>query len=146
MKPLVHGAVRQPITVAVGVVLVVLAGLVAFTSVPIQLGAPGRLDRGLGAYDAPVEIESDILEEQEDVLADIDSLVSMISTARTGSARSATRTGTDIDEAVAAVDQKLIQVPFYPDGVNPVIETRIRNRSITSPGRRGSVLRRRHPR
>jgi HAE1 family hydrophobic/amphiphilic exporter-1 len=131
VKFLVDGSVRQPITVAVGVILALLAGVVAFTSVPIQL-AP-QVDSTVVTVQTqwpnatPEEIESDILEEQEDVLADIDSLISMIGTARTGSAeiRLQFRTGINIDDAVAAVDQKLAQVPFYPDGVsNPVIENR----------------------
>lgn len=124
MKLLVDGSVRQPITVSVGVILALLAGLVAFTSVPIQL-AP-QVDstvisvRTSWPIATPDEIESDIIQEQEDVLADIDGLTSMISTARTGSAeiRLEFQTGTDINDAVAAVDQKLAQVPFYPDGVN----------------------------
>ena len=131
MITLIKKSVEQPITVAVGVVLALLAGAVAFSQVPIQL-AP-EVSSTVVAVETqwpnatPSEIEADIIEQQEDALSDINNLQSMISTARLGSAalRLEFRTGTDIDAAVALVDQKLAQVPFYPDGVsNPTIDGR----------------------
>ena len=131
MKLLTDGSVQQPITVAVGVVLAILAGLIAFTRVPIQL-APQVASTVITVNTfwpnaTPLEVESDIIEEQEAVLANIEGLESIISTASRGSGeiRLSFRTGTDIDEAAAAVDQRIAQVPFYPDGVsNPEIEKR----------------------
>jgi len=120
---LVQIAVRQPITVAVGVVLAILAGVVAFTRVPVQL-APDVESVVVNIETrwenaAPFEVESDIVEEQEEVLANLEGLTSMISTCRRGEGeiRLEFRTGTDIASAVAQVDQKLAEVPFYPDGV-----------------------------
>ena len=67
----------------------------------------------------PLEIESEIIEEQEARLGQIPGLVSMTSTAGNGSAeiRLEFENGTDIDDKMAEVDQKLAQVPFYPANV-----------------------------
>ena len=108
-----------------------MAGVVAFARVPVQL-AP-QVESTVIAVNTswpnatPSEIEADIIEQQEDALSDLDNLASMISTARLGSAelRLEFRTGTNIQDALAEVDQKLSQVPFYPDGVsNPEVDGR----------------------
>lgn len=122
-------AVRQPITISVGVILSLLAGLVAFREVPIQMTP--SVDSAVVAITtywenaAAAEVESDVIEEQEQRLGDLSGLVSMtsISRAGAGSIRLEFMTGTDINEALAEVDQKLSEVPRYPDGVNePEIE------------------------
>ena len=129
MNRLIEQAVKQPITVAVGVILAVLAGLLAGSRVPIQMTP--TVDSVVVSVStfwenaSAAEIESDVIEEQEERLSELTGLVSMtsVSQAGSGSIRLEFRTGTDIRQAVAEVDQKLGEVPGYPVGVDePVIE------------------------
>ena len=129
MNRLIEQAVKQPITVAVGVILAVLAGLLAGSRVPIQMTP--TVDSVVVSVStfwenaSAAEIESDVIEEQEERLSELTGLVSMtsVSQAGSGSIRLEFRTGTDIRHAVAEVDQKLGEVPGYPVGVDePVIE------------------------
>ncbi|MEM9828421.1 MAG: efflux RND transporter permease subunit [Planctomycetota bacterium] len=126
---LIKTSVSQPITISVGVVLSLIAGMVALRSVPIRMApevdsvviAVGTAWENASAE----EIESDVIEEQEKYLGDVSNLVSMTSIARSGrgAVRLQFRTGTNIDEAMAEVDQKLSEVPRYPVGVDePEVE------------------------
>lgn len=126
---LIEYCVRQPVTVAVGVGLALLAGVLAFTSVPVQMNP--EVDSVVisvatnweGA--SAEEIESDIVEEQEKVLSDITGLASLTSNSKAGqgTVRLEFVTGTNIDEAKAEVLQKLDEVPGYPPNViQPVVE------------------------
>ena len=129
MNSLVDIAVKQPITITVGVILAVLSGLLAGTRVPVQMtptvdsvvvSVSTRWENASAA-----EIESDVIEQQEGRLGDITGLVSMtsVSQAGAGQIRLEFRTGTEIDAAIAEVDQKLSEVPGYPAGVDePEIE------------------------
>lgn len=129
MDRLIALAVKQPITVTVGVILAVLSGLMAGTRVPVQMtpsvesvvvSVNTRWENASAA-----EIESDVIEQQEERLGDIAGLISLtsISQAGAGQVRLEFRTGTGIDAAIAEVDQKLSEVPGYPDGVDePQVE------------------------
>lgn len=121
--------IRQPVTVAVGVGLSILAGVLAFTSVPVQMKP--EVDSVVISVNtnwesaSAEEIESDIVEEQEKVLGDIAGLASMTSNSKAGqgTVRLEFITGIDIDEAMAEVLQKLDEVPGYPENVlQPVVE------------------------
>ncbi|MEM9347176.1 MAG: efflux RND transporter permease subunit [Planctomycetota bacterium] len=124
MNRLIELAVKQPITVAVAVILAVLAGVLAATRVPVQMTP--SVDSTVIAVTtswenaSAAEIESDVIEQQEERLGDISGLVSMTSTSQAGrgQVRLEFVTGTDIDAALAEVDQKLSEVPGYPDGVD----------------------------
>ena len=126
---LVKISVEQPITVAVGVILSVLAGVMAFYRVPIQM-TPQVNSVVISATTfwenaTAQEIESDVIEPQEERLGDLSGLVSMTSNCQAGrgSIRLEFKTGTDIKKALAEVDLKINQVPTYPEGVDkPVIE------------------------
>ncbi|GAB5405653.1 MAG: hypothetical protein Aurels2KO_38840 [Aureliella sp.] len=126
---MIKASVSQPITIAVGVILSLMAGMVALRNVPIRMApevdsvviAVGTAWENASAE----EIESDVIEEQEKYLGDVANLTSMTSIARSGrgAIRLQFRTGTDIDEAMAEVDQKLSEVPLYPLGVDePEVE------------------------
>jgi len=126
---IVDYCIRQPVTVAVGVGLSLLAGILAFTSVPVQMKP--EVDSVVISVStnwesaSAEEIESDIVEEQEKVLGDIGGLASLTSNSQAGqgTVRLEFITGTDIDEAKAEVLQKLDEVPGYPTGVlQPVVE------------------------
>lgn len=126
---LIRQSVQQPITVAVGVILSVLAGILAFNRVPIQMTpevASVVISVSTNWENASAqELESDVIEQQERRLGDLSGLVSMTSVSQPGSGqiRLEFQTGTDIDAAMAEVDQKLAEVPSYPEGVDePQIE------------------------
>lgn len=126
---LVEYCIRQPISVAVGIGLALLAGAMAITSVPVQMKP--EVDSVVIAITtrwesaSAEEIESDIIEEQEKVLSNVTGLISMTSNSKAGhgSVRLEFETGTDLDEAKAEVLQKLDEVPGYPETVlQPVVE------------------------
>ncbi|KAA5537948.1 efflux RND transporter permease subunit [Roseiconus nitratireducens] len=125
----IKASVAQPITVAVGVVLSLIAGMVAFQNVPIRMAPEVDsvvISVGTAWENASAEeIESDVIEQQEAYLGDVSNLVSMTSISRSGrgAIRMEFRTGTVIDDAMAEVDQKLSEVPRYPEGVDePKVE------------------------
>ena len=120
----IKASVAQPITVTVAVILSLIAGMLAFRSVPIRM-APEVDSVVISVTTAwenasAEEIESDVIEQQEKYLGDVANLVSMTSIARAGRGgiRLQFRTGTNIDDAMAEVDQKLSEVPSYPLGVD----------------------------
>ena len=126
---LIQLAIRQPKTVAVGVILAVLGGLLALISVPVQMTPEVKSVvvsvTTLWENASPEEIESDIIDEQEQRLGNLSGLISMTSTSRAGAGelRLEFATGTDIDQAISSVAQRLDEVPGYPEGVlQPVIE------------------------
>lgn len=125
----VEQSVKQPITVAVGVILAVLAGVLAFHRVPIQM-TPEVESVVVSVSTAwenasAQEVESDVIEQQERRLGDLSGLVSMTSISQPGRGqiRLEFQTGTDIDAAMGEVDQKLSEVPSYPEAVDePQVE------------------------
>ncbi|MBW2404303.1 MAG: efflux RND transporter permease subunit, partial [Deltaproteobacteria bacterium] len=91
---------------------------------------------------APVEIETEILEPQEDVLKNVQGLTRMESTARmnSGSITLEFEVDTVIEEALVRVTNKLSQVPSYPDSARePVVQT------ANSAGPPLAVIAIRHP-
>lgn len=129
MQSLLASLIRQPITIAVGTLLAVFTGLLAITKVPVRM-TPEVSSVVIAVTTnwenaSSEEIESDIVEEQERVLGEVTGLASMTSTsaAGQGTIRLEFETGTDIDEALAEVLQKLDEVPGYPNGVlQPKVE------------------------
>jgi len=125
----IRGAIRQPVTVVVGVVLVFLSGIVALRRIPIQL-TPNVEDtiiavttRWEGA--SPDEIEQEIVDEQEERLQGIASLREMTSQSLQGIGRIRLEfaVGSDKDAALREVSDKLREVPEYPENADePVVE------------------------
>ncbi|MBL4771727.1 MAG: efflux RND transporter permease subunit [Planctomycetes bacterium] len=122
-------AVRQPKTVTVAVILALIGGLMAVLSVPIQMTPEVKsvviTVTTFWENASPEEVESDIVEEQEQRLGNLSGLVSMtsMSQASQGELRLEFITGTDIDSAIAKVAQRLDEVPGYPAGVlQPVVK------------------------
>ncbi len=121
---LVRLSIQQPITVAVGVAQAVLAGLIAFDRIPVQMTP--QVDSVVIAVTttwenaSAAEVESDVIEQQEKYLGDVSGLISMTSVSQAGSGqiRLEFLTGTDLGQAMAEVDQKLGEVPRYPMGVD----------------------------
>lgn len=123
------GAIRQPVTVAVGVILIILTGVVAIGRIPVQL-TPNVEDtiisvttRWEGA--SPQEVEQEIVDPQEEKLQGLANLRGMTSTSGQGQGqiRLEFNVGTDKDAALREVSDKLREVPEYPENVDePVVE------------------------
>ena len=123
-------AIQRPVTVFVGVLLLVLFGLISLFKLPIQLTP--NVDqpeitvttRWEGA--SPQEIEREIVEEQEERLKSIRGLKKMTSTSTRGRGRITLefRIGKDMSRALLDTSDKLRQVPEYPQNVDqPVVQT-----------------------
>ncbi len=127
---LIRLAIDRPIAVIAAVLLVVLFGMVALTTIPIQLAPDVNrpvitiTTNWFGA--APAEVEREILNPQEDELAGIEGLTSITGNASQGRAQITLefRIGTNMDKALLLVANRLDRVPEYPDEADqPTIDT-----------------------
>lgn len=125
---IIRFSIEKPVTVIVGVILVVLFGLIALYKMPYQLSPtvtePEITVTTLWPGASPYEIERDIIEEQERVLKGIPGLVEMESSSfnNQGIITLRFRIGTDVDDALLRVSNRLNEVPSYPENVErPVI-------------------------
>jgi HAE1 family hydrophobic/amphiphilic exporter-1 len=126
---LAQHAIKNPVTVTVGVFFVILFGFIALFRIPVQL-TPEIQEVEIqvetiwpGA--SPHEVEREIIEEQEEQLKSVEGLVEMQSESYRGRGRVIMKfqTGTDQDSALLKVSNKLNQVPQYPSDVEePVIK------------------------
>lgn len=123
-------AIARPVSVLVGVILVSLFGTLALTGLPIQLTPDisiptlSVVTRWPGA--APAEIESQIIEEQEEALKSLTGLERMESSSQLGEGRLTLelKVGTSIQEALVRATNLLSQVPEYPQAAEePVLTT-----------------------
>lgn len=122
--PLTRLALSNPVAVAVGCILLVLFGLLSLSRLPVQLTPD--IDRpsisittGWRAA-APAEIESEIIEPQEDQLRDVPGLERMISSAGQGQGSITLEfdVNADINRALIEVINRLNQVARYPADVS----------------------------
>ncbi len=127
---LIRTAIERPIAVIAAVLLIVLFGLVALTTIPIQLAPDVNrpvitiTTNWFGA--APAEVEREILNPQEEELAGIEGLTSITGSASVGRARVTLefRIGTNMDRALLLVANRLDRVPDYPDEADqPTLDT-----------------------
>ena len=126
---LVEGSVKQPVTVIVCVLLVVLAGVLALRKLPIQL-TPTVSSTVVSVSTfwegaSPAEVERSIVEKQEEKLQGVAGIKQMTSVSSQGSGRVRLEfaVGTDPDAALREVSDKLRQVQSYPPNVDqPVVE------------------------
>ncbi|HSR53050.1 MAG TPA: efflux RND transporter permease subunit [Acidobacteriota bacterium] len=126
----IEESIRYPVTTAVGVILLLLFGGIALALIPVQLTPEVQRPtisvqtRWPGA--SPLEIEREIIQEQEDQLKSLESLLKMESSSNDsqGSITLTFPTGTDMDSALLRVSNRLQQVPEYPpDALRPVISS-----------------------
>jgi HAE1 family hydrophobic/amphiphilic exporter-1 len=125
---IVRFSIEKPVTVLVGVILVVLFGMIGLFKMPYQL-SPDVTEPEITVTSnwpgaSPYEIERDIIEEQEKVLKGIPGLLEMESSSFNGQGTVTLRfkIGTDVDDALLRVSNKLNEVPSYPENVEkPVI-------------------------
>jgi HAE1 family hydrophobic/amphiphilic exporter-1 len=127
---LVDTAIKKPVTVTVGVILLVLFGLISLFRIPIQLTPNVDLPeisvetRWRGA--SPLEVEREIVDIQEEELKNLEGLDEIKSESRDGMAyiNLMFEIGTNIDEALLRVSNKLDQVKKYPDNAEkPLIKS-----------------------
>ncbi len=121
-------AIENPVKVAVGVILVLLFGLIALRTVPVQLtpdiDRPVVTVRTTWLGRSPEEVEETILIKQESKLKTIQGLYKMTSRASLGRADVTLEfnVGYDMGRALQEVSNKLDEVPSYPEDVDrPVI-------------------------
>ncbi len=121
-------AILKPVTISVGVLLTVLAGVISLGVIPIQLTPDidttviAVSTRWEGA--SPQEIETDVVSRQEEKLKGITGLEKMTSTCSLGegSITLEFRLGTPKAEALRDTSDRLREVRGYPDNVDePVV-------------------------
>ncbi len=120
-------AIQKPVSVIVGVIMLLMFGLVSFNTLPVQL-SPNVESPVVSVFTVwpgatPYEIERDIVEEQEEVLKGIPGLQEMESSSNNSTCWISLRfeVGTDIDDALLRVSNKLDEVPRYPENVDKPI-------------------------
>jgi len=126
---LIQASIRYPVTVIVGVLILVMGGIVALTSVPVQLTPEVERPQitvttnWFGA--SPEEIEKEIIEEQEEFLKSVEGLEEMHSESHDGYGQVLLQfaVGTDITGALVKVTNKLNEVPDYPETADRPIVT-----------------------
>jgi HAE1 family hydrophobic/amphiphilic exporter-1 len=125
---IIRFSIEKPVSVIVGIILVVLFGWIGLLRMPYQL-SPTVIEAEItvttiwpGA--TPYEIEREIIEEQEKVLKGIPNLVELASSSfnSQGSVTLKFSIGTDVNNALLRVSNKLDEVAAYPENVKkPVI-------------------------
>src|SRR5210317_453285 len=126
---IIRFSIEKPVSVIVGILLVVLFGWIGLQRMPYQL-SPTVIEAEItvttiwtGA--TPYEVEREIIEEQEKVLKGIPGLVEMESASFNSQGTVTLRfsIGTDSDDALLRVSNKLDEVPSYPENVDKPIIT-----------------------
>lgn len=121
-------SLSNPVAVIVACLLLAIFGIISLSRLPIQLAPeierPEITIATVWRASAPNEIESEIVEPQEDVLRSIPGLLKLQSTANFGSSYVNLQfaIGTDMNRALIEVMNRLNQVPRYPvDAEEPII-------------------------
>jgi multidrug efflux pump subunit AcrB len=116
-------AIFNPVAVTAAILLVVLMGAVGLSNLPIQMIPDAQrpfinITTGWRSA-APQEIESAIIEPQEDQLRGVPGLIKMTSSASrgNGSINLSFTVETDLQRALIEVMNRLNQVPRYPPDV-----------------------------
>jgi len=126
----IEGSLKYGVTVAVGVVLVLLFGLLSLLRIPVQLvpdvNQPELTVSTKWPGASPEEVERDIVDEQEKHLKSIVGLVEMKSLSQTEQADVflTFETGANLQEILVRTSNALKQVSSYPEDVDePIIKT-----------------------
>lgn len=128
---LIHYSIQKPVTVSVGVLLLLLFGLISLSQIPIQLTP--TLETTVVSVTttwegaSPQEVEREIVREQEEMLKGIQSLQRMISSSEQGEGRITLEfaLGTTKEAALRETSDKLREVRQYPDNADqPVVAAR----------------------
>ncbi len=127
---LIRIAIERPIAVIAAVLMVVMFGLVALTTIPIQLTPDIRKPvinistNWFGA--APAEVEREVVNRQEEVLRGLEGLDEMTSRSEDGRGRITLEfsIGQNMDKALLLVSNRLDRVTGYPEETDePTLDT-----------------------
>ncbi|MFY9074743.1 acriflavin resistance protein [Malaciobacter mytili] len=127
---LIKFSIKNPVTIIVSVLIVVMFGLLSLNSLPYQL-TPNVTKPEIKITTSwpgatPYEVEREIIEEQEDALKSLNNLIEYESSSQDnyGEITLTFKLGTDLRAALQDVSNKLNEVSSYPDNVDePIIET-----------------------
>ncbi|WP_455205643.1 efflux RND transporter permease subunit, partial [Kaarinaea lacus] len=127
---LTRQSLSNPVAVIVAVLLAVLFGAISWTRLPVQLtpdvDEPEISINTNWRAAAPEEVESEIVEPQEDALRGLPGMIELKSEARRGSGQITItfQVGTDLRRALIEVMNRLNRVARYPeDADEPVISS-----------------------
>ena len=127
---LIRSAIERPIAVVAAVLMVVMFGLVALDTIPIQLAPdvnrPVITIETLWSGAAPAEVEREIVNRQEEQLAGLEGLRTVTARAEQGRSRVTLEfdVGTNMDKALLLVSNRLDRVTGYPDETDqPTLDT-----------------------
>ncbi len=127
---IVKYSLQKPVSVVVGVILIILFGLIGLKQLPIQLTpdveTPQITVKTTWGGATPYEIEKDIIEKQEETLKGLQGLTKMESASYNGFGEISLSfvLDTDLDDALLRVSNKMNEVSNYPDNAaRPVIES-----------------------
>ena len=127
---LIRIAIQRPVAVVAAVLMTVMFGLLALRTIPIQLAPDVRrpvitvTTNWLGA--APVEIEREIINRQEDVLKGLEGMTEIVGRSQDGRSRLTLefKVGHNMDRALLLVANRLDRVSGYPEEVDePTLRT-----------------------
>ena len=126
---IVKYALEKPVSVAVGVILVVTFGLIGLNKLPVQLTpdveTPKITVQTTWNGATPYEVEKEIVEKQEKALKGLQGLTKLESQSYNNFSEVTLSftLETDVDDALLRVSNKLDEVSNYPDNVNrPIID------------------------
>ncbi len=127
---LISFSIKNPVTIIVSVLIVVIFGFLSLSKLPYQL-TPNVTKPEIKVTTTwpgatPYEIEREIIEEQEDTLKSLNNLLEYESSSKDnyGEITLTFKLGTDLQKALLDVSNKLNEVSSYPANVeNPVIKT-----------------------
>src|SRR5210317_845926 len=121
---IVSFSIKKPVTILVGGILVVLFGVISLQTLPYQL-SPTVVEPVISVTTTwrgatPYEIEREIIEEQENTLKGLTNLVKMESSSSNGQGQITLtfKIGTEVNDALLRVSNKLNEVPSYPADVD----------------------------
>lgn len=127
---LIRAAIDRPVATISAVLMIVLFGGLALTSIPIQLipevNKPVVTVNTNWPGAAPVEVEREIINRQEEVLRGLENLVYMESRSDTGRGEVTLvfAVGADMDKSLLLIANRLDRVDGYPDEASePTLKT-----------------------
>ncbi len=127
---LIKFSIKNPVTIIVSVLIVVLFGILSLNKLPYQLTPsvtkPEIKITTIWPGATPYEIEREIIEEQENALKSLNNLINYESSSKDnlGEVTLTFNLGTNLRAALQDVSNKLNEVSSYPDDVlEPIIET-----------------------
>ena len=127
---LIDLSIKKPVTIVVGVLLIVMFGFISLMKLPYQL-TPNVIQPEIAVSTlwpgaTPSEVERDIIEKQEEQLKSTPGLIAYESMAsdNLGEITLTFQVGSDMNKVLLEVSNKLNQVESYPENVEkPVIRS-----------------------